>query len=330
MFNLTKETKNLLIGLIREELKTDEQRNLYQKYENNKLLSQKSLEQKLDWDGFFDNELQEWEYDDFFESLVQSLYNYERDVAYEKINNILSYSGCKYRIFYNMKKKVSKSGSFCEVFIVNEENETIVIKLLDNKTPFALETFEREKRVISKLKRLENSVKQKMLLNKDIENANGFEIKMEKADYSLYQAKDLKFTITNLQILDMLNKVKFLHDANIIHRDLHPGNFMYKSGCWFVIDFGVSSIDTSHSCISIEPHVGVEEYTDPKAYRNLNNANMQTDIYSMGKIINYVKTANPNCYNHELSAICRKCTIEDLEKRYQHINQLIDDINTLI
>ncbi len=328
MFNLTKETKNLLIGLIREELKIDEQRNLYQKYVNNKLLSQKSLDPKLDWNRFFDNELQEWEYDDFFESLVQCLYNYERDVAAEKINNILSYSGCKYRIFYNMKKKVSKSGSFCEVFIVNEENETTVIKLLDNKIPFALETFEREKRVISKLKKLENSVKQKMLLNKNIEN--GFEIKMEKADYSLYEAIDLKFTVTNFQILDMLNKIKFLHDANIVHRDLHPGNFMYKEGSWFVIDFGVSSIDTSHSCISIEPHVGVEEYTDPKAYRNLNNANMQTDIYSVGKIINYLKTGNPNCYNHELSVICRKCTIEDLEKRYQHINQLIDDINRLI
>lgn len=38
MFNLTKETKNLLIGLIREELQIDEQRNLYQKYANDKVL----------------------------------------------------------------------------------------------------------------------------------------------------------------------------------------------------------------------------------------------------------------------------------------------------
>ena len=48
MFNLTKETKNLLIGLIREELKIDEQRNLYQKYVNNSLQEVEIYAKRMD------------------------------------------------------------------------------------------------------------------------------------------------------------------------------------------------------------------------------------------------------------------------------------------
>lgn len=37
-----------------------------------------------------------------------------------------------------------------------------------------------------------------------------------------------------------IESVKKMHDVNIIHNDLHPGNFLFSENCAFIIDFGKS------------------------------------------------------------------------------------------
>ena len=328
MFNLTQKSTSLLIDLIKTELEIDVQKELYEKYYKIGLSLKKDGNKKIDWKKFFEVVLQEWQYDEFLDSLVSFLYKYDKDEACEKINDILFHSGCKYRIYYAGKKRISKTGSFCEVFIINEQDVFWVIKKLENSSPIAQATFEREWRVINRLKKTQETISEKMILDIDVEG--GFIVKMEKADYSLYEAIDKKYVITNSELLDMLKKVKFLHDEGIIHRDLHPGNFLNLNLSWYIIDFGVSSIETSHTMITFEEQVGVKEFTDPKVFNCLNNATKQTDIYSVGKIINYIKTGDPNCYEHKLAFISRKCTLSDLEQRYKNISEVMYDVSNII
>lgn len=329
MFNLSMKTKKLLIELIHKELTKDEQKDLYQIFDSDNVLTLNNYEKSINWEKFFNYTLKECKYNDFFKELVKFLYKYNDNEACEKINEAVSHSNCKYRIYYNNQKRISKSGSFCEVFIINEDNNPMVIKKLENRTNRAINIFNREKIVISKLRKLENNINKKMILY--VDTLNGYEIKMEMAEYSLLDAIDNKLSISNDQIIDMLDKIKFLHDSGIVHRDLHPGNFVFKNNSWYIIDFGISAIDTDHSTISLENNAGVKEYTDPLVfYGGLNNANKQTDIYSVGKIINIIKTGNPNNYAHEFRSISEKCTINDLKQRYKQIGSIINDIKILI
>lgn len=78
-------------------------------------------------------------------------------------------------------------------------------------------------------------------------------------------------------------------------------------------------------------HAGWDDYTDPIVYHNgLNIATEKTDIYSIGKLINFIFSRDPNNYNHFLNSISMKCTDPNLQVRYNTVYEIIKDIKILM
>ncbi|KAF0444674.1 kinase-like protein [Gigaspora margarita] len=96
---------------------------------------------------------------------------------------------------------------------------------------------------------------------------------------------------TNFAILQWTDKLRiakeialgllFLHDKNIIHRDLHSKNILIHHGQPKITDFGLSkqiNEITSNSIIH-----GVPAYIEPQCFVNYKyKRNMKSDVYSLG------------------------------------------------
>ena len=131
-------------------------------------------------------------------------------------------------------------------------------------------------------------------------------------------------------ILDVLNGIKSAHDNDIIHRDLHLGNIL-KIGASFVIsDFGWSKdISIVRSLKSSASEKNNHMFMDPLAAGDLTKMDKQTDIYSIGKIMEYVYTFN-NTEDKRLDFIISKCTARDRGLRYNLVDEILEDLNSII
>lgn len=141
--------------------------------------------------------------------------------------------------------------------------------------------------------------------------------------------KDLPNMI-KLKIVEQIVKaIRHIHSFGVIHRDLHPGNiFKFKDGKWKVSDFGLS-YDSISNLSCVEKHNGVygnPDYISPEQKEHLNNSTFQSDIFSVGKLINFIFNKKPNCYNHPLKNISLKCCSKNPNKRYNNVTLLLEDI----
>lgn len=63
-------------------------------------------------------------------------------------------------------------------------------------------------------------------------------------DYFTYCRKKFSLKTTMMLALQMMERIKFIHSKEIIHRDIKPDNFLmgvnYKSTKLFIIDFGLA------------------------------------------------------------------------------------------
>ncbi|GBB92301.1 hypothetical protein RclHR1_00020004 [Rhizophagus clarus] len=83
----------------------------------------------------------------------------------------------------------------------------------------------------------------------------------------------------------LANAVEFLHDNDIIHRDLHGNNVLIHQKNVKLADFGLSkkSIETSNNTSKL---FGVLPYVDPKSFDNENyKLNKKSDVYSIGILL---------------------------------------------
>lgn len=100
-------------------------------------------------------------------------------------------------------------------------------------------------------------------------------------------AKELKakgqFSEIEVQnfLLELLPVLQFIHDKNIIHRDIKPDNIIrHKNGKLFLIDFGVSKQLIQTVMTRIGTTVGTIGYAAPEQMRGIVYPN--SDLYSLG------------------------------------------------
>lgn len=223
------------------------------------------------------------------------------------------------------------SGGFANVYRVPGTN--MVVKKLKDE-------FKDNDGIVSRFKNEFYLISEKLLGIEGI--IEGFEYNADDISYTMeYCNSDLKMYIANnrldedqrieliLGILDIMQKV---HERKVLHRDLSPKNIFIKEGKPLIADFGLGKAidENGRTYVTIDTSCnGTLEYCDPRQFQGLGFADEQSDIYSLGRIINYVMTGDSDNFKHTLTVVSTIATESSLDARYHHIQEMIDKISRL-
>lgn len=188
-----------------------------------------------------------------------------------------------------------------------------------------ISSFKREYNITKSLDDIEGIIKVYSL------NETNLSYTMERGECDLYSyvmnnalEENFKRNII-YQLCSIMNKV---HSRNVIHRDLSPKNLFICSGMLKIADFGLGKdLNAFYSHQTMKTNsVGQYYYCDPRQFMRLKDGDKFSDIYSIGKIINFVFTKDPNCTSHRYYAVSEKATCADEKHRYQSIAELEDGL----
>lgn len=138
-----------------------------------------------------------------------------------------------------------------------------------------------------------------------------------------------KSTLDDQKIVDIIKQVcnglEAVHNYGLVHRDINPSNIMIAgNGVVKIIDFGISRISKSNQQTDTQI-LGTQGYAAPEQY-GFSQTNAKSDIYSIGVLINYLKTGYIPSVVHAdgwLGDIVSKCTQIDEARRYSNISDLL-------
>ena len=156
---------------------------------------------------------------------------------------------------------------------------------------------------------------------------------MEKCDCNLDDYIKKNPFVDDEKILDIINEIllamKDVHNAGIIHRDLHLGNILIKNQHVVLCDFGLSkNTMIEHSLKSTDSPKNSHYFMDPIGFSSFTKLDKLSDIYSIGKIIDYI--TKDSQLNTNLSYVINKATDRDRKKRYNDLDEMIKDIASQI
>lgn len=123
------------------------------------------------------------------------------------------------------------------------------------------------------------------------------------------------------QILYIMTQV---HKKDVIHRDLSPNNIFLISGQLKIADFGLGkdlNVFTSHQTLNTNS-VGQYYYCAPEQFMMLRDGDKRSDIYSLGRIINFIMTGKPTDSHHMFRSVAEKATNSDASYRFADAEQL--------
>ncbi|KAF0546320.1 kinase-like protein [Gigaspora margarita] len=113
--------------------------------------------------------------------------------------------------------------------------------------------------------------------------------------------------------------LKFLHENNIIHRDLHSKNILIHEDKPIIADFGLSkNVNDVTSNLSLH---GFRKYMDPQCFLTSNyKRNQKSDIYSFGMILWEISSGRPltksDSFNSTIISESREADIEGTPIEY--------------
>lgn len=158
---------------------------------------------------------------------------------------------------------------------------------------------------------------------------------MEQGDKNLFQHLNDKMELTfeeKLKIIsDILVGMAFAHKHSIIHRDLHLGNILKIGDDFVICDFGLSkdlSIERSMKSSFTEKNNHL--FVDPLAISDFRKLDLKSDIYSIGKIIDYVFTSKEATSDHIFKTIVERCTSRNKSLRYDSVEHIINEIEAVL
>ncbi|NOR13241.1 MAG: protein kinase, partial [Candidatus Aminicenantes bacterium] len=155
-----------------------------------------------------------------------------------------------------------------------------------------------------------------------------------------------------IQICDGLSEA---HRMGVIHRDLKPSNIMIdREGNARIMDFGIARSLKGKGITGPGVMIGTPEYMSPEQVEG-KEIDQRTDIYSFGVIIYEMVTGrvpfegdtaltiavrqkteepkDPREFNtqlsEDLSRVILKCLEKDKGKRYQSIDQILDELSEI-
>lgn len=217
------------------------------------------------------------------------------------------------------------SGTYCNVYFYND---MYYMKQLKSQYAVQADWVKRFKYEYENMEKLVDSPFVLKVFSYDEENNSYL---MEKCDGNLDDYIKNNQFITDERIMqliyEILDGMSDVHNAGIIHRDIHLGNILMKNGHIILSDFGLSK-DTmvSHSLKSTSTPKNSHFFMDPIGLVDFTRLDKLSDIYSIGKIIDYL--TKDSKLNGKLSFCISKATDRDRQRRYKNISDLKKDIES--
>ncbi|HEL1053000.1 TPA: protein kinase, partial [Streptococcus equi subsp. zooepidemicus] len=156
---------------------------------------------------------------------------------------------------------------------------------------------------------------------------------MEKADCTLVDYIE-ESELTEESMFNILRQVIYtislVHQRDVLHRDISPTNIFFVNGIIKIADFGLGknlNTLTSHQTMDTASF-GQLFYCAPEQLTLLKDADKRSDVYSLGRIINFVMTKNPNIFSHSLRSISEKATNLEPDYRYQDATEMLNALNS--
>ncbi|XP_031574242.1 serine/threonine-protein kinase/endoribonuclease IRE1-like [Actinia tenebrosa] len=107
---------------------------------------------------------------------------------------------------------------------------------------------------------------------------------------------------------DIVQGLKFLHDQNILHRDLKATNILYKTTpklCLKIADFGLSRrMDTNSSSTSVYgSNVGTRCWIAPEVLTSKKPHSKSSDVFACGLLLHYILSAKTHPFAPRIGAL---------------------------
>lgn len=143
---------------------------------------------------------------------------------------------------------------------------------------------------------------------------------------------DLIFNNKIKIIRQILNTMRIVHERNVVHRDISPYNILLIDGMCHISDFGLGKdLKMLHSHMTVLTNaMGHYDYCAPEQRLKLSEGSKQSDVFSLGKLINFIMKKNPNDYNHIFKSISEKATNDLPNGRFQNASELLTALNRAI
>lgn len=209
------------------------------------------------------------------------------------------------------------SGGFANIYF--QKSTGLVLKKLNEESARSASIrsrFKREYEITKSCSDIGSIIK---VYDFDIGNCS---YTMEKADNILDDFVKESFLTEDSQIniiRQILYSMSLVHQRGVLHRDLSPTNIFFINGIIKLADFGLGknlNTLTSHQTMDTASF-GQLFYCAPEQLTLLKDADKRSDVYSLGRIINFVMTKNPNDFSHSLRSISEKATNLNPEYRYE-------------
>ncbi|QIW52137.1 protein kinase domain-containing protein [Lactococcus raffinolactis] len=244
--------------------------------------------------------------------------------VYKEFNKILkpySYTITKKDNQYKLVKidedlKFISSGGFANVYY-QKSTGYVVKKLKDDHLidGSIISRFKREYNITKSLADITQVVK---VIDFD---ESSFSYRMEKAEATLEEyIKGNEFDDnTKISIISqILNVMQEVHKRDIIHRDLSPNNIFFSNSIIKVADFGLGkdlNLLSSHQTMN-SAAVGQFYYCAPEQFMLLKDGDKRSDVFALGRVLNFIMTKSPLDSNHQFKIIVEKATNDNAEFRY--------------
>lgn len=120
-------------------------------------------------------------------------------------------------------------------------------------------------------------------------------------------------------ITQLLSALKYLHERQILHLDLKPDNILITgvNNDVKLVDFGFSYTDCFSSLA-----IGKTELFAAPEQLNRQDIDQRTDIYGLGKILEYIFSESDSKISKTHKKLIDKCLPERKEDRFNDINEI--------
>lgn len=254
-----------------------------------------------------------------FENLSTDIFSYEIKDIEEFSNEIKKYSRYKkFKNNYRIIKKIGQ-GHFSDVYMVEnilENNKVYSAKIIDKDTilednkNISMEIW--EKNIFDYIKYVPNENIVKSI--EYFENSENIYFIFEYLSDGILNSFDSKI------IKEIFSGLLYLKKNGIIHRDIKAKNIIMKDGHPFIIDFGLSKIQSKNS-LCYESY-GSFRYIAPEIFENY-GYNHKCDVWSFGIMLHCLKYGDVpfNSEDEDKEKIITKI----LEEKYVKRNNTVYD-----